>query len=61
MQELNDLIAFLESTIPANPESPKSKKMAGQLEDDLKDYFKKLEDAVPMGKLEKVYNKYVEQ
>jgi len=59
MQELDEIIALLEANIPANPESPKNKKLADALEKDLQKYFKSLEDAVPMEKLEKVYNKYV--
>jgi len=61
MKELDELIAVLEATIPANPNSPKNVKLADELEKDLKKYFKELEGAVPMEKLEIIYNKYVEQ
>lgn len=61
IKELDGLLACLEANIPANPEAPANIKLADALEKDLKKYFKKLEDAVPMGKLEQIYNRYVEQ
>lgn len=61
MKELDDLIAFLESRIPANPESPQNLKLAKELEKDMQDYFKKLENALPVKKIEQIYTKYAEQ
>ena len=61
MQELDEIIALLEANIPANPESPKNKKFADNLEKDMQKYFKSLEDAIPIEKLGQIYNKYVEQ
>lgn len=61
VKELDELLALLEANIPANPESPKNKKLADDLERDLKKYFDSLEDAVPMEKLEQIYSKYAEQ
>jgi len=58
---LDSVIGLLEANIPANPESPKNVKLANALEKDIQKYFKSLEDAIPMEKLEKVYNKYVGQ
>ena len=61
MKEIDELIALLEAQIPANPNSPKNKKLADALEKDMQKYFKQLQDAIPMEKLESIYNKYVEQ
>lgn len=61
MQELDELITVLEANIPANPESPKNKRLADALERDMKKYFKQLEDAVPIEKLEKIYHRYAER
>ena len=61
MKELDDLIAVIEAKIPANPSSPQNQKLADALEQDLQKYFDKLEAALPIGKLEKIYNKYVEK
>ena len=61
MKELDELITCLEATIPANPSSPKNIKLADALEKDMQKYFKQLEDAVPLEKLEQIYLKYVEQ
>ncbi len=57
---LEEIIELLEANIPANPAAPANIKLADNLEKDLKKYFKKLEDALPMGKLEQVYLKYAE-
>lgn len=59
--EIDSVITLLEADIPAKLESPKSKKFIGQMEHDLKGYFKQLENAMPMSKLEQIYLKYVEQ
>ena len=61
MKELDDLIAVLESILPANPSSPKNVKLANELEKDIKKYFGKLETLIPTEKLGQIYNKYVEQ
>jgi len=61
LKELDELIAVLEAEIPANPNSPKNQKLSDALERDLQKYFGKLEKALPMGKLEQIYNKYVEK
>lgn len=58
---IDDILACLEAKIPANPEAPKNIKLADDLEKDMKKYFKNLENAVPMAKLEQIYMKYVEQ
>jgi len=61
VKELDDLIAFLESRIPANPESPQNLKLAKVFEKDLNSYFKDLENALPVKKIEQIYTKYAEQ
>jgi hypothetical protein len=60
MKELDDLIAVLEATIPANPSSPQNVKLANELEKDVKKYFSKLEMLIPTEKLSHIYNKYAE-
>lgn len=61
MKELDELITVLEASIPANPESVQNKRLANELEKDMQKYFNKLEDAIPVEKLEQVYLRYVEQ
>ena len=60
MKELDDLIAVLEASIPANPSSPKNVKLANELEKDIRKYFGKLETLIPLQKLGNIYDKYVE-
>lgn len=59
MQELDDLIAILEAQAPANPRSPENERLAREFEKDLRDYFNKLENAMPMGKIEALYRRRV--
>lgn len=58
MKELDDVIDLLEAQIPANPAAPQNRKLADELEDELKKYFGQVQDMMP--DLTKVYNKYVE-
>lgn len=60
IKEIEELIDILEADIPANPESAKSKKLAGNLERDLHNYFKQMETLIPLDRLGQLYNKYVE-
>ena len=59
MRELDELITVLEATLPAAPSSTRNIKLAAELEKDMQVYFKQLEDAISIEKLEKIYNKYV--
>ncbi|MCJ7829326.1 MAG: hypothetical protein MUP81_06270 [Dehalococcoidia bacterium] len=59
MKELDDLIDLLEAEIPANPAAPQNRKLADELEAELKKYFSQVQDMMP--DLTAVYNKYVEQ
>jgi len=59
--ELDEIINLLESSIPANPNSPKNQRLAKRLEREVAKYFDRLEQAFPYGKLDSIYNKYVEK
>jgi len=59
--ELNQTIQILETTIPANPNSPQNKRLKGKLEKELNKYFDKLEKAFPYSKLSAIYNRYVKE
>lgn len=61
LQELNRIIDILEAEIPANPESPKNKRLRRRMERALAKYFRDLADAFPYQKLAAIYNKYVEK
>ena len=56
LEELQDL---LEQSIPANPSARKNDALAKALENELRDYFKTLEQAFPFHRLEDLYYKYV--
>jgi len=55
LQELNSIIDLLEAEIPANPESPKNKRLRRRMERLMAKYFKDLADAFPYAKLASVY------
>jgi len=59
--ELNQIIAILEKTIPANPNSPSNLRKRRSLEKELNKYFDKLEKAFPYSKLSAIYNRYVKE
>lgn len=61
MKELDDVIDLLEAQIPANPAAPQNRKLADELEGELKRYFSQLQDMMPTDKLSAIYNKYVKQ
>jgi len=61
VSELDNIIAILENTIPANPNAPANQRKAKALERELAKYFDKLEQAFPYSSLEKIYAKYVEK
>jgi len=61
LKELDDIIDLLEASIPANPAAPQNRKLANQLEHDLKRYFSQLQDMMPADKIEQLYYKYVKQ
>jgi hypothetical protein len=61
MKELDEVIDLLEAQIPANPAAPQNRKLADELEGELKKYFSQLQDMMPADKIEQVYYKYVEQ
>jgi len=59
--ELNQIIAILEKTIPANPNSPANLRKRRSLEKELNSYFDKLEKAFSYSALAKLYSKYVKE
>jgi len=61
VSELDNIIAILESSIPANPNSKSNLKLAKRLEQRLSKYFDSLEKAFPYSKLSGIYNRYVKE
>lgn len=61
VSELDLTIALLEAELPANPTSPKNQRLEGGLERDLRRYFRALERAMPMEKINVLYSSQVEQ
>ena len=59
MQELERVIALVESKIPANPNSENHVSRAGKLQRKLSSYFNKLADAFPYHKLGTIYSRYI--
>jgi len=60
-RELESLIDLIEAQIPANPRSPRSRRMALRIERMIKRYFSNLENALSEDILEELYYKYVIQ
>ncbi len=61
LQELNQIIDLLEAEIPANPESPKNKRLRRRMERLMAKYFRALANAFPYHKLADVYNSNVKE
>lgn len=61
MKELGSLILMIEAQLPANPESPKNLKLEKSLESDLKKYFRRIEQAIDMDALDRIYHLYVRE
>ena len=59
--ELNQTIQILETTIPANPNSPANLRKRRSLEKELNSYFDKLEKGFPYHLLGRLYGKYAEK
>jgi len=59
--ELSEIIELLEAEIPANPLSPKNRRLSARLERELAKYFKALEDAFPFDTVDSLYYRYVTQ
>ena len=57
LAELDSLLILLEAEIPANPNSPGNVRQEKRLQTELSKYFKKLEDAFPLGAIEQLYYK----
>lgn len=57
---IEDLIGLAEARIPANPRSPKNERTAEQMVPLIRRYFDRIENALPMAKIEAFYNKHVE-
>lgn len=57
--ELDEIIAILEATIPANPNSPGNMRQRKRLERSLAEYFGRLERAFPYSKLSEIYSRHV--
>jgi hypothetical protein len=58
LRELSDLITLLEAALPGNPDAPKNLKLAAKMEASLQGYFRDLEQAIPWGDIEKIYNRH---
>jgi len=59
-ETLTETISLLESQLPANPASPSAERAAKRVEREMRDYFKTLEDAMPLEELEMIYYRYAE-
>ncbi len=60
-EELNLTIAMLEAHLPANPGSPGGQRLEARLEREIRRYFRALEDAMPIEKVEQLYFRLVQQ
>ena len=58
LAELDSLIELLERQIPASQQG--NERLRKDLEGDMEKYFRKLEKAFSYGKVDRIYNKYVE-
>ena len=56
--ELENVIKLLEATIPGNPNT--HEREAKRLEAELRDYFEKLEQALPQDRLMEIYLRHTE-
>ena len=59
--ELNETIKLLEAEIPANPASSRNEPIARGLQNSLKDYFKRLKNAIDWNEIERIYYRNVKQ
>lgn len=57
LSELNKTIAMLEARLPANIESPQNQKLAKSLEKEMAEYFRQIEQALPINEIEAIYYK----
>ena len=55
------LLQLLERQLPANPNDPRNKKGVDKIEKVMIGYFDALFDSIPMGKLEAIYKRNVEE
>ena len=62
LEELDKLIALLEEAdLPSSIRDPKNEKLEARIRATMKRYFRSLGAALPMGAIEGVYFRYVEQ
>ena len=55
------LLRLLERQLPANPNDPRNEKGVDKIEKVMIGYFDALYDSLPMGKLEAIYKRNVEE
>lgn len=60
-KNLSQLIATLETQIPANPTSPRSAVLEASLARELSRYFRAISDSLPWEKIEALYNRDVQE
>jgi hypothetical protein len=61
IEELSEAIKELEAKIPANPEKPENIRRRARFENDLAQYFQRLDQALSIEELERLYYRWVEQ
>jgi len=59
LEEIDELINLLEADIPASPNSMGNVRRQGKLEREMRSYFKKLDNAFPYHKIDRLYKKYI--
>ena len=59
IQELTETIKTLRSEIPANPAAPRNERLEKELQNNLADYFKHIDNAIDINALEQLYYKNV--
>ena len=59
LNELDQTISLLEAKLPANIERPANQKLAKDMQKEVADYFKALEQAVDYAAIARLYNEKV--
>ena len=60
-RRLGRLRTLLEAELPADSQTAANRRLERRLERDLRRYFQRLEDAMPMRKIAALYNRLVEE
>lgn len=61
LAELDNLIQLLEAKLPANVEGPEGQRLVKALNQNMAEYFRQLEMALPIADIEALYYKLVKQ